>query len=154
MRQSLTHENLTSNEEIEVKRSKCSVIDYLVCYNQSQSLLRQPSFANVFLSPTPLRPILMGLQIPPRPCYGQLLTRKINIGEEEEGINGAIFTFFFRKNLNKLWFIELSQNFCDWLSEPENIYWKGKPEALSEAFQVSSAQTQNSSLPINPKQWK
>ena len=61
---------------------------------------------------------------------------------------------FFRKNLNKLWFIELSQNFRGWLSEPENIYWKEKPEALSEAFQVLSAQTQNSSLPTNPKQSK
>ena len=37
---------------------------------------------------------------------------------------------FLRKNPDKLCFIELSQNFCDRLSEPENIYQKGKPEAL------------------------
>ena len=38
---------------------------------------------------------------------------------------------FLRENSNKMRFIDLSQNFCDWLSEPENIYWKGKPDALS-----------------------
>ena len=29
---------------------------------------------------------------------------------------------FLRVNPNKLCFIELSQNFCDWLSEPEKKY--------------------------------
>ena len=38
---------------------------------------------------------------------------------------------FLRENPNKLRFIELSQNLCDWLSEPEKTYWKGKPKALS-----------------------
>ena len=38
---------------------------------------------------------------------------------------------FLRENPNKLCFIELSQNFCDWLSKHGKIFWKGKPEALS-----------------------
>ena len=29
---------------------------------------------------------------------------------------------FLRENPNKLCFVELYQNFCDWLSEPEKIY--------------------------------
>ena len=37
---------------------------------------------------------------------------------------------FLRENPNKLSFIELPQNFCDWLPEPEKIYSEGKPKAL------------------------
>ena len=44
----------------------------------------------------------------------KLLTHNIVIGVGEGGVNGAIFTFL-RENPNKLCFIELSQNFCDWL---------------------------------------
>ena len=32
-----------------------------------------------------------------------------------------LFLSFLRENTDKLCFIELPQNFCDWLSEPEKI---------------------------------
>ena len=32
-----------------------------------------------------------------------------------------LFLSFLRENTDKLCFIELPQNFCDWLAEPEKI---------------------------------
>ena len=58
------------------------------------------------------------------------MTYSIYMEEEEEGLN-KVSPDFLRENPNKLCFIELSQKFCDLLSEPERIYSKGKPEALS-----------------------
>ena len=92
--------------------------------NHSQNILRQPLFAKAF--PFPLQSMLMGLQITPRLCLDKLLTHNIDLGEGE-GILMELSLSFFRENPNKSCFVELSHNFCDCLSEPEKIYWKGKP---------------------------
>ena len=60
----------------------------------------------------------------------KLLPHNIYTGEGE-GVLMELSLGFLRENPNKLCFIELSQNVCDWCSNPEKIYWKGKPKALS-----------------------
>ena len=55
----------------------------------------------------------------------KLLTHIIDIWELE-GVLMDLSLILFRKILNKLCFIKLSQNFCDWLSESAKKVFKRK----------------------------
>lgn len=83
----------------------------LVDYSQSQNILKQRLFAKVFSSP--LRSMLMSLQFKPRPYCGQI-TDPQHCYREGEGALMKLSLSFLRESPNKLCFIKLRQNFCNW----------------------------------------